>query len=464
MKASAEKSEKGLLASEFMNRANPVLLEDDVKEPKMRYGAIHLAGDYVRFFDSRDSHLQTINSVINHSPTNRAIIRTKANMIAGDGLVAIQGNANALFKSLAKANVSVDDPKILAALNDKLRSVNSDGQSLLDVLSQLATDFVTYGNAYFGMAKAKNDVFCYAIPFQEGKLKKRDKDGDLTVLGVSKDWDITLANKPREVEDIPLYPKWSESEDGVQRTVVHLKEYAPGFDYYGLPEWISALFYVEMEYRVAKFNASKFENGFIPSGVLNLYGAKTTEEAKPMIDAVKKQFTGTGKNGGLMVQVLRDNTYKAEFVKIEDTSEGAFLELANVSAQAIVSAHRWTMALAGFATKGKLGSNEQIRMEFEIVQNTVIRPIQQLILRKCLNVYMSELAMGNSALKGVTLDIANTTPVSFLGDIDINGTLTQDEKRQLAGYEPMPDNEDNEDGNNDSDIDTASRGGERRSA
>jgi len=244
------------------------------------------------------------------------------------------------------------------------------------------------------------------------------------------------------VKKIPLYPVWSApDEKGVQHTCIHLKDHAPGFDFYGLPEWIAALIPAENEYRIAKFNSSKFENGFVPSGVLQFFGAASETEAKGVVADAKKRFVGTGKNGGLFIQVLRDEKFKAVYTPLEDKSEGAFLELSKVSAQSIVSACRWTMSLAGFATGGKLGSNEQIRREFEIAQNTVIAPLQNMLCRRFLNVYMEELGKVDGSLKGMYLSIQNCTPVSFTGDITVNDILTRDEKREIIGYQPAPEGE-----------------------
>jgi len=92
------------------------------------------------------------------------------------------------------------------------------------------------------------------------------------------------------------------------------------------------------------------------------------------------------------------------------------------------------MSLAGFATAGQLGTNEQIRMEFEIAQNSVIKPIQEIILNAVVNRYVDEAAKINPDVANIYLGFANSTPVSFLGAIDVNQVLTNDEKRELAGY------------------------------
>jgi len=422
----------GLLASGVTNRARVVLPEDRFEEPTRQAGIYKIVGDYIAFLTEGDSLLWTINEVYNNSPTTRSIIRQKATLTIGDGFTAFKGRRSGLFQGLTKASSEVVDVAELEALNDLLEQVNTEGESLLDVAYKCALEFITYGNAYFGMARTEDGVYGYNIPFVKGRVSEK-KPGDVGYVGINEDWKIKSFTDGT-VERLPLWPAWEKDEDGIERTVIHLKDYAPGFDYYGLPEWISALLYAELEYRISKFNSSKFDNGFMPSGLLQMFGAVSPEEAKDIVNEVHKQFTGTGKNSGLLVQVLSDETYKAVFTPFEKTNEGEFLQLSQISAQAIVSAHRWTMSLAGFATAGQLGTNEQIRMEFEIAQNSVIKPIQEMILSAVVNRYVDEVAKINLDVANIYLGFANSTPVSFLGAIDVNQVLTNDEKRELAGY------------------------------
>lgn len=456
----------GLLSSGFIeNRANPVLTEDIFQEPIRANGVIKLAGDFVRFFDDSDSLLHTISAVYNASPTTRSIIRQKTTLILGDGFNLMKGRPNTLFPALAKGAESVSDPAVIEALDDRLMQVNAEGETLAEVAEKVMHEFLVYGNAYVSLSRpaAGGDVFCHHIPFVKGRISERKKnDPEPQVLGINEEWKERTWSDANVVK-IPLYPVWSQpDENGVQRTVIHLKDHAPGFEYYGLPEWIAALMYAEIEYRIAKFNSSKFDNAFLPSGVLQFFGATSPEEARAIVRDTKSKYTGTGKNGGLLVQVLRDETLKAHYTKVEGESEGEFLDLSKVSAQAIVSAHRWTMSLAGFATSGKLGTNEQIRREFEIAQNTVIKPLQNMLCRRFLNVYIKELAEADRTLKGLYLDIQNSMPVSFIGDININDVLTADERREIAGYPPATQQNDAQNGsNNDTDTDSAGRSGER---
>ncbi len=422
----------GLISSGVIARANPVLAKDVIQETINLRTHIVLDGEYVRFFSQDDDMLKTIVSVVNNSPTCAAIIQQKVALIMGDGFSAMQGRPGSLFKSLSKQNQPITDPAQLQAIDDLLQVVNNDGQSIAEVMERVAMDFETFGNAYVSFARTGGSIFCSHEPFVKGRLKKRNDAGELSVVGFCDDWKNWQPTDARKNE-VTLYPNWTTGADGIERTVIHIASYVPGFDYYGLSGWVSALFFATLEYMGGRWNQSKIENGYTPSGVLQFFGAVSEEEGNQIVADAKARI-GLGNNGGLMIQVLSDDSLKAVFTPVQgQQNEGEFLALMQVSAQAIITAHRWTPSLAGVATAGQLGSNQSVLQEFQMAQNTVIRPTQNRLLNRFVNVFLKE-----SQVENTYLEILNLTPVSFFGDIDLNIALTGDERRQELGYDPLP--------------------------
>jgi hypothetical protein len=175
----------------------------------------------------------------------------------------------------------------------------------------------------------------------------------------------------------------------------------------------------------------------MPSGLMQFFGSMTKDEAKKLVEGIESKFTGMGNNHKLFVQVLRDEKLKANWIPTSKESEGEFLNLQNLAASAIVVANRWSKSLAGFATSGQLGSNQQIRQEMEYLQNTVIKPRQNLMLSRIINPFLYEISKYNSAFVDVNFGISNTLPVSFMGDIGIDASLSINEKREILGYSPV---------------------------
>ena len=157
-----------------------------------------------------------------------------------------------------------------------------------------------------------------------------------------------------------------------------------------------------------------------------------------MLDKFLNRFTGTGNNAKIFAQVLSDESMKADVQKLTDDSEGNYLELATMAKNQIITAHRWTPSLAGVSTAGQLGSNQQIRAEFEILQNTVIEPVQNLFLSKWINPVLQDIsACKSDAFDNISLGFKNVVPVSFVGDLKPADVLTLDEQRNLLGFDQL---------------------------
>lgn len=453
-KATRTSSSKGdrnkILASAVINTGDTnVIAEDLYGEPTKR----RLDGGqvWVRMFDKDASFLKNMMSLVNYSPTLRRIVNDKTNMAAGDGYIPIDGQSIALLSTLSRQSQQIrEDDGRLEDLESALQRVNLYDETLDDVARRVFFEYDAFGNAVIELVRGFDAsgpfVYMYQVPMYMFGLRKAGSDMLIASGAVFDDWESVDLFKdteqmPEGFREIPMFPQWSaRAKDGTERTLIHLKRYAPGFFYYGLPEWIAAQFWAEIEYRIAKFNINEFQNGFSFSGIVQLFGSVSPTEAQDIIDKMQAKFTDTGNARKMFVQVLRDERLKANVQQLSDIKDGHFPALQKLASQAIVTANRWTMSLAGFATSGKLGTNEQIRNEFQYVQNTVIKPLQNTILNRVINVYLDQRAKWTEASwAGITLGISNNTPVSFMGEISPEKVLTDNEKREIIGYEPLDD-------------------------
>ena len=386
-------------------------------------------------------------ALTNNSPTLRRIINDKVNMTTGDGLIPYMGPDNDLLTVSAKQReyFEGDEPE-LEELTDFIKRVNAYDENLVDVLARLSYEYEAFGNCVAeivrGRVAGSPFMYLYHVPLYMVGIRKAGVDRIVESIGIYDDWEylsetMLPESAPEGFREVPIYPQWRRMEDGTERTAIHLKQYAPGFFYWGLPEWISAKFWAEIEYRIQRTNVDKLENGLMISSIVQFFGSMTPDEAKDLVRAAEKHMTGPGNGHKMFIQVLRDEKLKANVQPMEQRHEGQFMELQTLAAQAIVSANRWTMSLAGIAQEGRLGTNQQIKQETEYVQNTVIKPRQNMFLSRIINPYIQ---MGAEWIGGgwqdVKLGISNNTPVSFQGEIDVNSVLSRNEKREILGYDP----------------------------
>lgn len=433
-----------ILASAIITPADTDIVKEDLyNEPSQ--SRLDGGQQWIRFLEKNDSFLKNLMAIVNYSPTLRRIICDKANMVVGDGFIPYRNRANVLLTASQGSLEVEDNEQVLEALEQALESVNLCQETLADVLHKLAFEFDAFGNAVAEIVRGPGLCYVYHVPLYMVGIRKAGPDQIVKSIGIYDRWEDLMdefrdgQNLPEGFREVPIYPTWSEAdENGIQRSAIHVKQFAPGFFYWGMPEWIAAQFWAEIEYRTARVNIDKLDNGFMPSGVLQFFGSMTQTEAQDMIEAFKAKMVGPGKAFKLFTQVVRDEALKANFVPMTQQLDGEFMELAQLAAAAIVTANRWTASLAGIATPGQLGTNQQVMMETEFLQNTVIKPRQNMLLSRIINIYLKEAgAWLKTPWADIRLGISNSTPVSFMGMVNVENNLTRDEKREVLGYEPL---------------------------
>lgn len=437
-----KRQKRSILASVEISPKDTFLIQQDIFNEPRRETLRNSGQLWVRMFEQRDEFLKGLIACVNNSPTLRRIISDKTNMSVGDGYIPVRGKSSSLLTTSEKPKTI--SGRELQEIETLIESVNAHGQTLADVHAAGAFDYNAFGNAVFELVTGRvgRDEFCYIynVPLYNIAIKRTGLDQIIKEYAVYDDWEnFPLTSDGTGFEEkgfrrIAAYPAYTQHEDGTQRSIIHIKQYAPGYSYFGLPDWVSARQWAELEYRIQRYNISKFDNSFLPSGILQLFGSTTQTEAKNIVNKIEKKFTGTGNNHKMIVQILRDEKLKAHWIPMTRELDGEFLELQQTASEKLVTACGWSSALAGISTAGKLGSNQEIRSETEKVQNTVIKPVQNIFCNRVINVYLQKLAVSYPALRDVQFMISNSMPVSFMGDINVEANLTQDEKRELLGY------------------------------
>ena len=402
----------------------------ELKHSAYEFVPFALAGGCENLYDDLFAALMS-------SPTNQGIIKKKVNWLIGEGFIPKPKNGRFVVNNAMPTDVQLTE---LSAWLDKQ---NSEGENIDDIYKKAAYDFTVFGNTYIEFSRTKvggTSVFTQrVIPFSKGRVGRlKDNEVEPTVLGISNYWIDGWTVSPPDLRKVAIYPLWSidENDENVERSIYHIKNYTPNFLYYGCPDYIAGLIAAKNDYGIGKYNNSRLNSGFAPSCFANFYGDFTKDEAVELVEKIENRFTGTGNNSRIFTTVLANKEDAPEFQILDDKSEGAFMELSHLSSQSIVSAHRFTMSLAGFSTAGSLGTNQQIRAEFEYVFGDVIKPVQNELLR-WVNTSILLCEEFTSANFNTNLGIKNISPISHIHDIPVSVVLTIDEQRALLGYQPL---------------------------
>ena len=415
----------------------PYKKEDLFLEPTQR----RLQSDeysYIPLLNYGNDILDSLYSITQNSPTIAGIIAQKtAYTIAGGFRVSPASSKNPipLVRTLRQSQPTDQE---LEELNDNIVIVNSQGQSLLDVIEDIALELWSFGNCFLEVYilggklrfRVKSTYLCRPKKAPKGKLYP-------TEVGLNENWQ-DVGGTDSGTKDYPLFPEF-RNIDGAQRSIIHIKFNSPNFYYWGRPDWLPAKIWGELEYRMAKYNQSRFENGFTPSAIITAYGFQNRPEARRFVDSMKNCFTGTGNHQKMFISAQRDKTSEMDVKVLSDRKEGDFLELAGLTREEVIVGARWSPALAGLSTAGQLGSNQQLRSEFDRVNTTVIKPVQDKIMRSINAAFQAGRERGLEGYsENLYLELAKAMPVTFAGDIDPKQILTINELRAQLGKDPLP--------------------------
>lgn len=375
--------------------------------------------DWVPFFKNSDNtFINDLAKRANQSSTHRAILNSKITYIIGDGI---------MFSNK-------DGSDYNGKYDDKIREVNGRGESLLSVIKKIAYDYVTFGNAYYNLVKTADTYTLFHTDATTVRLKVADEKGFINGAYISRYWnEIKLNNQSgdRPVTGVDVY---SSTNKSAKESLIHIKQYSPENYYYGLPDYIGCLEWIDIEYQIPKFNLDLFKNGFFPSALIQLYG-DTPEGFNTPTDYLEHfvdRFTGEGNNNKIMAQLLDEGTTPANVQLFDGVKEGHFKLQDELAVQRIISAHRWYPELSGILIPGKLGGSENISNSYEIAMNTVINVYKQDILEPLNNIILPLLGMND-----VTIDLTILNPISMSNKINPEMALTIDEYREEIGRKPL---------------------------
>ena len=374
------------------------------------------------FQDSSNIYPNDLAKRARRSSTHSSIVNQKLTFTIGKGFIYTDSKGdNVEFKDLP------------TDFQEWLREVNTEGDSINTLFKDLAHNFIITGQCYPHVKKSTNDTYVSifnvdATTVRKGKDKKK--------AFISNFWrDIGLSSHPTKEfpvnGNVSFYNRTNQKE-----YIVHILRKYPEFNFYGLPDYVGALDWIDIEYRMAKYNIDKFDNGFFPSVLMQMFGeVPDGMNAQQYVSAIKSKFTGEGNNDKFMVELLDSPEQAAKVIEFARERDGEFMDLSKLAVNNIITAHRITPSLAGLETPGKLGGNDQLRLEYDKFMNSVIIPdFQEPILNTLNSIIRRE-----TKWKEYTLSVLNVSPVGNSDRVDLNAVTRMNEGRLMIGLPPLED-------------------------
>jgi hypothetical protein len=341
-----------------------------------------------------NNYFQFLIDRYNGSPTNNACINGISQQIYGKGLGATDSNRK---------------PDQYAEMITLLRK---------DVVRKLSYDLKLMGQCAMQIIYSKDRSRIAQIehmPIETLRAEKCNEEGDIPAYYYFKDWTkIRPSDKPLRI------PAYGTSKENIE--IYYVKPYKAGFYYYSPVDYQGGLQYCELEEEISNYHLNNIMNGLSPSMLINFNNGTPNPQERELIEQrIAQKFSGSS-NAGKFILAFNDNKEsQAEITPVQlSDAHNQYQFLSDESQSKVLVAHRVVSPmLLGIKDQTGLGNNaEEIKTASLLMDNTVIRPFQELLIDSFDNI----LAYNNIALN---LYFITLQPLEFT---DVDRSVQSDEE------------------------------------
>jgi len=307
-------------------------------------------------YGADNNYFQFLIDRYNGSPTNNAAINGISQAIYGKGLNATDSNKK---------------PNEYAQMVSLFRK---------DVVRRACYDLKLMGQAAIQVIYSKDRskiVQLEHMPIETLRAEKCDEDGNVPAYYYFNDW----ANIKKTDEPLRI-PAFGMSNEEIE--IYYIKPYKSGFYYYSPVDYQGGLQYAELEEEVSNYHLNNIMNGLSPSMLINFNNGTPNQQERQLIETkIAQKFSGTS-NAGKFILAFNDNKEsQAEITPVQlSDAHNQYQFLSEESTSKIMVAHRIVSPmLLGIKDGSGLGNNaEEIKTASLLMDNTVIRPFQELLI------------------------------------------------------------------------------------
>jgi hypothetical protein len=303
-----------------------------------------------------NNYFQFLIDRYNGSPTNNACINGISQQIYGKGLGATDSNRK---------------PDQYAEMITLLRK---------DVVRKLSYDLKLMGQCAMQIIYSKDRSRIAQIehmPIETLRAEKCNEEGDIPAYYYFKDWTkIRPSDKPLRI------PAYGTSKENIE--IYYVKPYKAGFYYYSPVDYQGGLQYCELEEEISNYHLNNIMNGLSPSMLINFNNGTPNPQERELIEQrIAQKFSGSS-NAGKFILAFNDNKEsQAEITPVQlSDAHNQYQFLSDESQSKVLVAHRVVSPmLLGIKDQTGLGNNaEEIKTASLLMDNTVIRPFQELLI------------------------------------------------------------------------------------
>ena len=252
------------------------------------------------------------------------------------------------------------------------KTVNKNGDTILDIIQRISTDYLIFGG--FALQVIRNAVGniteLYWVDFTKLRSDKKNE-----VFFYSEDWCKSYGR----VKYI-VYPKFNTDDSNPTSIFYYKGNKTRGT--YPVPVYNAAITSCELEKKINQFHLSEINNNFLTSKIINFNSGVPDDDLKNEIERnLNEKFSGSENAGRILISF---NNNKDSETTVADIPQDEFGErydsLAKRSTSQIFTAFRATPNLFGLPTETTGFNQQEFAEAFKLYNRTAVKPIQKVIV------------------------------------------------------------------------------------
>lgn len=327
--------------------------------------------------------IEALASLYEENSTLNAAINARVMNTVGLGYKWVQSR-----KMVQEIERAGDDETLLSEIRDRLseeenkmeditESLNQE-DSITEVLIKVWLDYMATGNGYIEIGRRKNGMIGYVGHVPSPLIRvRRKRDGFVQLYNGTSGATFFRNYGDRETSD-PI------GEDASPNELMHLKQYTPTNNYYGVPTFISALQAIIGDKFAKDYNIDYFENKAVPRYAVILKGAKISNKSKQeIVNYFRNEVKG--RNHGTLIIPLpasfgvgQDVDIRFERLEV-DVQEASFDKYRKSNRDEIVIATRVPAPKIGILDNANLAVSRDADKTFK---TQVIGPDQKMVANR----------------------------------------------------------------------------------
>ena len=297
-----------------------------------------------------DELFSFLNDMVDYSPIHNVCLRSKTDNVVGQGFTREYQMNN-------------------------LEDIN-------ELFRKIAFEYVVSGNVFLNCVW-KNDrkqglKSVYFVPSQYVRVGKTEIIGqEPEKYYFCEDWNNYRKHSVIEFDRL-------DPTNMSTKQMYHIKNYAPGYRYYGLPNYMSVINDVRLNHEISIHHLANIQNGATPSLWVNFRNSApgSEKEQQDILRKLKDSYTGSESAGNIIVS-FSETDNGPEITTINPTTNDQYYSAIFEQIQKqILSGHKITdPTLIGLPQPSGFSSQaDQIETSFRLFLNTTIKPIQNELL------------------------------------------------------------------------------------